>query len=831
MSRHPSSTFAVVTGGGTTGHVNPAIAILELLHEAGRAPETLHYVGSDRGVEVGLVAKTPFPSTMLRVRGFRRSVSLRGIAHNLAMVPTMAMANREARRLLETLRPKVVVSVGGYASVPICRAAKRQGIPVVTCSYDRTPGLATRVQSRYAEVCAVAYDDSTLPRATLTGAPVRAAIRSLDRTAHRRAARQTLGVPDDAFVISVVGGSLGSALLNSVVDELAARGISGLHIVHLCGERYAETMRTPSPSVTRIAYTESMHDVYGASDLIVARAGASTIAEVSVVGLPSILVPWAGAAEDHQSKNAAWLASAGAAIVVPEREATSDHLGRLVSELMADRPRLSHMGECAHALGRVHDGRLLTRAIERVGSLSTIVDLSRPRRIHVVGIGGPGMSALAVAAHEAGHTVTGSDLVESEVVAHLRSRGVYVAIGHDAHVVDGVDVVTYSTAIPSTNVELVSARRQGLCVVTRARLLAALCAVRTSIGVAGTHGKTTTSGMLATILRGAGRDPGYVIGADVPSLGGSAHFGSGDEFVVEADESDSTHVALPLSGVVLTNVDVDHLDHFTTVENLEASFKRMVEGVAGPIVVCGDDVRGRAIAGRRASRTYGLGADVDVRAVDVRYRDGGSTCVVRDTASGRVLGELRLSLRGEHNVLNALGALTMAMSLGVEPNTALESLASFRGVERRFDVRGESKGVTFVDDYAHLPREIDTVLRGARDASDTWKRIVAVFQPNRYNRMNTMSPEYRDAFVSADVVVVTEIYSSGTTPIPGVTGKLVVDAIRSAHPSARVEWIPNRGDLVKFLAAELRDGDLCLSMGCGDIEFLPDEVIAARAAP
>ncbi|NCZ90349.1 MAG: UDP-N-acetylmuramate--L-alanine ligase, partial [Actinobacteria bacterium] len=252
--------------------------------------------------------------------------------------------------------------------------------------------------------------------------------------------------------------------------------------------------------------------------------------------------------------------------------------------------------------------------------------------------------------------------------------------------------------------------------------------------------------------------------------------------------------------MVLTNVDVDHLDHFTTVANLESSFDRLLGNASGPKVVCGDDERAMALARRHGVRTYGLTFGVDIQAIDVTYRDGGSSASVRDNGSGRVLGELRLSLRGEHNVLNALGALAMAMELGVKPDVALGSLATFRGVERRFDVRGESRGVTFVDDYAHLPREIETVLRGARDLSDTWSRIVAVFQPNRYNRMNTMSPEYRDAFVGADVVVVTEIYPSGTAPIPGVTGKLVVDAIRAAHPNARVEWVPTRGDLVNFLA-------------------------------
>ena len=287
-------------------------------------------------------------------------------------------------------------------------------------------------------------------------------------------------------------------------------------------------------------------------------------------------------------------------------------------------------------------------------------------------------------------------------------------------------------------------------------------------------------------------------------------------------------VALPLDGLILTNVDVDHLDHFTTVVNLEASFDRLLDNARGTKVVCGDDARAMAVAASRDVRTYGLTDRVDVQGIDVVYREGGSTTTVRDNSSGQLLGTMRLGLRGEHNVLNALGALTMAMSLGVEAKVALESLASFRGVERRFDLRGTSQGVTFVDDYAHLPREIDVVLRGARDLSDDWKRVVAVFQPNRYNRMNTMSPAYRDAFVRADLVVVTEIYASGTTPIPGVTGKLVVDAIRAAHPTTKVEWIADRGDLVTYLAGELRDGDLCISMGCGDIESLPDEVIAAR---
>ena len=832
MNGHPSPTFAVVTGGGTTGHVNPALAILELLTEAGHDPRTLHYVGSDRGIETSLVAGGPYPSTLLRVRGLRRSLTPKGIRDNLAMVPAMLRAIGRAKRLLAELRPSVVVSVGGYASIPACRAARRLGIPVVTCSYDRTPGLATRLQSEYAAACAVAFGDSTLPHATLTGAPVRAAIRRLDRSARRDGARGAFGVRAEAFVVGVIGGSLGSGVLNSATSDLVGRLRPDEHVIHLCGERYmGEVVDAASTNYTRIAYTNTIEDVYAACDLVVTRAGASTIAEISVTGTPSVIVPWAGAAEDHQTHNAKWLGDAGAAMVVPENLVSGSRLRAILDELRSDPARMDTMGRLARSLGVIHDGTLLTRTIERVASTSLVPDLSVPSRVHVVGVGGPGMSALARALVEAGHAVSGSDLVDSETLAQLRECGVDVHVGHDASVVDGVGLIVYSTAIPATNVELVAARRNGARVVTRAAVLAALCARRHAVGVAGTHGKTTTSGMLALILREAGVDPGFVIGADVRSLGAAAHWGTGDHFVVEADESDSTHVALPLQSLLVTNVDVDHLDHFTTVAHLEASFDELLHKMSGARVVCGDDARLVSIAAGHDVVTYGLGEGVDVRGTNVRYEHGGSTTTVCDGRNGRVLGQLTLGLRGEHNVRNALGAIAMARVLGVDVQTSCSALAKFRGVERRFDMRGMSRGATFVDDYAHLPAEIATVLSGARDASDSWKRVVAVFQPNRYNRMNTMSPEYRDAFVGADLVVVTEIYPSGTRPIPGVTGKLVVDAIRAAHPNQRVEWIERREDVVNFLADELRDGDLCISMGCGDIETLPDEVIVARERP
>lgn len=454
------------------------------------------------------------------------------------------------------------------------------------------------------------------------------------------------------------------------------------------------------------------------------------------------------------------------------------------------------------------------------------LDLSVPRRIHVIGAAGPGMSAIALALAQMGHNVSGVDLRERQVLDRLRAAGVIVHIGHSRSHVVGCDAVTASTAIPHDLNELDEARKLGIATLRRAEMLASICARAKSLGVAGTHGKTTTTSMLMLILAQAGLRPSFVIGGDVNDMGTGAQWTGGDWFVVEADESDGTHLELPLHGTILTNVDLDHLDHYGSIEAIERSFDRYLAQIPGPKVVCIDDPRAAALANRHDCVSYGMSDGARYRAVDVTPRHGSYSFAVE--RGGERLAEIELPLRGEHNVRNATGAFAMAVEIGVDPADAADALAAFGGVARRFDIRGFDGGATFVDDYAHLPTEIDAVLRAARDSGDGWRRIVAVFQPNRYNRMAEMWREYADAFEAADVVVLTDIYPSGTQPIPGVTGKLVVNAVLDAHPTARVVWLPRRDELVDYLARSVRDGDVCISMGCGDVASLPDEVLAAR---
>ncbi len=458
------------------------------------------------------------------------------------------------------------------------------------------------------------------------------------------------------------------------------------------------------------------------------------------------------------------------------------------------------------------------------------LDLSTPARYHVVGVGGPGMSAIALVLAEMGHTVSGSDIREHPVLDRLRAAGVEVHVGHDRALVHGVDAVTASSAIPASNIEIDEARRTGVTMLRRDGMLASISARAQSVGVAGTHGKTTTTSMLMLILAAAERRPSFVIGGDVTDMGTGAQWTGSDCFVVEADENDLTHLRLPLYATILTNIDADHLENYGTFQAIIDGFEQYVAQIPGPKVLCADDEQCAHIAAEIGEGcgavTYGTAAEATYRAVDLEAASGVQRFTV--VRRGERLGTVELPLRGIHNARNATAALAMALELGVEFEVAAAAIARFGGVARRFDFRGEHGGATFVDDYGHIPAEIAAVLAAARTSGDGWQRVVAVFQPNRYRRMAILSPEYRDAFVDADVAVITDIYPSGDLPIPGVTGKLVVNAICDAHPRQRVVWLPKRDDLIAFLADEVRSGDVCISIGCGDVASLPSEVLERR---
>ena len=453
-----------------------------------------------------------------------------------------------------------------------------------------------------------------------------------------------------------------------------------------------------------------------------------------------------------------------------------------------------------------------------------LIALDAPITCHIVGIGGPGMSAIGRLLVEMGHLVTGSDLHESEVIDDLRQRGAQISIGHTEAAVHGADVVTYSTAIPSTNVELIEARRIGLETRHRSGMLASLCAATRAVGVAGTHGKTTTTALITAMTTAGGLHPSSIVGADV--LGDSASvYGDGSLLVIEADESDGTLDVLPLSCLVVTNIDIDHLDYFGTFDAIKTCFAESIERTPGFVVLNADDEGStdivRALGNDNRVTTFGWSENSTVRITSTQPHSNGTSVEVQIAGQSY---RCALSLRGEHNAMNFAAALAMSIQLGVDPDVACTAAESFRGVARRFTERGEFRGSLLIDDYAHLPAEISATIDAVRSHPALTGRVVAVFQPNRYHRIATMADSYADCFTHADRIVITDVYASGTQKIEGVTGELVVNAIRSAHQDADVVWAQSRSDTVAAVESWITPGDICVSMGCGDIESFPDDL-------
>ena len=451
------------------------------------------------------------------------------------------------------------------------------------------------------------------------------------------------------------------------------------------------------------------------------------------------------------------------------------------------------------------------------------VDLDRSMNVHVVGVGGAGMSAIASVLTAMGHRVSGSDLRDSPGLERLRASGVRVSIGHDPENLGNADIVAISTAIPPTNAEVVAARDRGIRVLRRAEILTAIASTRETVAVAGTHGKTTTASMLALVLVEAGLRPSFIIGGELNEIGSGAVWDDGDVLVVEADESDGTFLALGARHVVVTNIEPDHLEHYGGWEPLRDAFEQFVRNASGVRVLCLDDPEVAVLARRlrdegQAVVTYGIHEAADYRMVDVAVgRDGVSFGLV---GQGDRIGDVHLPMPGLHNARNAAAALVLATGLGADPIDAVRALNRFAGVARRFEHRGEVAGVTFVDDYAHLPTEVAAAIAAARDGG--WRRIVCAFQPHRFSRTETLWRSFADAFAGVDVLAITDVYPAGERPRPGITGKLVVNAVHDAHPWANVAYLPHRDDLVAYLTARLKPGDLCLTLGAGDLTSLPD---------
>ena len=465
----------------------------------------------------------------------------------------------------------------------------------------------------------------------------------------------------------------------------------------------------------------------------------------------------------------------------------------------------------------------MTEYVPPPGSIPTleVPSLDGVRRVHLVGIGGAGMRGIAQLLLARGVAVSGSDLKDSRGLEELRAAGADVAVGHRAeHVPVGIEAVVISSAIPDANPEVLAAHERGVAVWKRAQVLAALMDGARTIAVAGTHGKTTTTSMLCVTLDRAGLDPTFVIGGDLNESGSGARTGAGEWFVAEADESDGSFL-LPRPEIgIVTNVEEDHLDFYADGEEIRGAFAAFARR-CGTVVACGDDPGVLAVleASGVDAVTFGFGDENDVR---VRAERGVGTGARGEIGIDGAVVPLELRVPGVHNLLNAAAAIAAARLAGVDPEAAARALGTFTGVRRRFEYRGVVRGADLFDDYAHHPTEIAATLAAARNGH---RRVIAVFQPHRYSRTRALWRPLGASLAGADVVVVTDVYGAGEPPMPGITGKLVVDGLAEAAPEKRILYLPRRQDVIRFLVGELRPGDLMLTLGAGDVTTVAEEVL------
>jgi UDP-N-acetylmuramate--alanine ligase len=458
--------------------------------------------------------------------------------------------------------------------------------------------------------------------------------------------------------------------------------------------------------------------------------------------------------------------------------------------------------------------------------------------LHFIGIGGIGMSGIAEVFRNHGYSVSGSDLSASDTTRRLESIGIRIEIGHRPENVAGASVVVHSSAVRKDNPEMMEAKRLGIPTIPRAEALGEIMRGKIGVAIAGTHGKTTTTTMMATVLAAADLDPTIIIGGKVDAFGGNARLGKGDYVVAEADESDGSFLYLPAIYGAITNIDSDHLDHYGDLDAIDEAFCAFVSRVPffGKVLVCGDDagVKRNLTRFSKPFKTYGLGEENHLRAIDLTETPRGSSFKVVDKDLG-ILGEIDLPAHGSHNVRNALAVIGIAQTLQIPFEMIQNGLKQYRGVRRRFELRYEDKarGISVLDDYGHHPTEIIATLDAARsfignDGKEKGRRILIAFQPHRYSRTQNSAEEFASCFHGADKLFLTEVYAAGEDPIPGVDGSFLATKVeRSSRRPGEVAFAPSLDACADAIVSELREGDLVLCMGAGSVTQLPD-MIAAR---
>ncbi len=813
MNNKKHAIRVMIGGGGTGGHIFPALSIANAIRKKDPAADIL-FVGARGRMEMERVPAAGYAITGLPVRGLKRSLS----PTNILVVWYLLVSLFFVWRLLRKFRPDVVVGVGGYASAPLLRVAAWMKIPTLIQEQNSYAGVTNRWLARSARRICVAYEgmDRFFPSKTIlyTGNPVRSEIeRGLPSAIE---GRTFFGIESSAKVVLVLGGSLGARTINKALEGVLGAIPSGVHVVWQTGSLYYEQARlraSDNPSVTVCSFISRMDMAYAAADIIVSRAGAGTISELCFVGKPVVLIPSPNVAEDHQSKNAQALVTKEAAVMVSDASAMQQ-LWPTVTDLLAQTGRMEALSVQIRSLAKPHAADRIADEIFRLSVDS----------LYFLGIGGIGMSALARYYRYYGCKVYGYDRVETPLTRQLVSEGISIHYTDDPSAIPAVFGkyprrcrVIYTPAIPQGHKELTWFKEAGFPLLKRAAALGDITRSKMGVAIAGTHGKTTISTITAHLLT---ESP---LGCDAFLGGISKNYDtnlllneSSAYVVVEADEFDRSFLQLSPYIALISSTDADHLDIYGTHQSVKEAFSDFANRlVPGGILVVKEGAE-VLLPKNHACYTYSLqNAQTHFYARNLRIEEGVS--VAEFITPWGSIGEVRLGVPGWVNMENAVGASAVALLLGVDSDCLKRALSSFCGVKRRFDL--QLKGpVVYIDDYAHHPEELRFTIESVR-AHYPGRRITAIFQPHLFSRTASFAEGFASSLSLLDTLVLLDIYPARELPIEGVTSSVIFDKVTIPD-----KYLVSKSEVMPWLATH--DPDVLITFGAGDIDTLVQPITA-----
>jgi UDP-N-acetylglucosamine--N-acetylmuramyl-(pentapeptide) pyrophosphoryl-undecaprenol N-acetylglucosamine transferase len=802
----------ILSGGGTGGHVYPAIAIADALKELPYDVEIL-FVGANGKVEMKRVPEAGYSIVGLPVRGIQPGFSMA----NLLFPFRLLISFVKVYKVLKSFSPDAVIGLGGFASGPCLKMAQWMGTPTYLQEQNAAPGKTNRLLAKKVKAAFVAYPNMqqyfTETSLEITGNPIRSTV---DPSISKEEACEYFDLDSTRPIVFMTGGSLGAQTLNdSMALALPVFQEKGIQVLWQSGSYYYERFKAHhGEGVKVMAYVDRMDLAYLAADVIVARAGASTISELALIAKPSVLIPSPNVTEDHQNKNAQAMVDARAILKISDEDAR-DKMGHEVIHLLEDRMRQEELSITLEQFAKPYAAHDIVQYIVKECNLPHYLhqhDLTQVRHIYFIGIGGAGMNTLAHYFLNQGVDVSGYDRKATSITQHLETRGARIGYTLDDVIPASVDLVVYTPAISKDNpVFLQAIQRKSISLLKRSECLGLLTQNRTTIAVAGSHGKTTITSMIAHIFLANSKPiTGFIGGQFVGQEGGLV--GDGDIFLVEADEFDRSFLHLRPDTAVISTIDADHLEIYGDLQGVQRGFECFIRRIASDgHLILGPDVSIPRSCNPSLSRvTYGSSSRGDWRLSKAQWDGDAFTYVF--TAGGKEYSG-KLPLGGIHNVKNAIASIAVAQSHNLSIESTIDALSTFPGVKRRFQVITGGKGWTYIDDYAHHPSEITALIHGLRSMEPNWP-VVVIFQPHLFTRTQMLAKEFGEALSAADQVILLPIYPAREEPIEGVTSALVAD-----HVTVSCRTLQHDKEEVLSLLDTLPKG-FVVSAGAGDISAL-----------